>query len=132
MNEDYMKKSVKGKILAKIAKYGRNWIFSAQDFMPEFQRYEIYASLKALSDSGIIRKICRGVYAYPSYSELLAQPTAPDLYAVAQTVVAKCRWGIYPSGGTALNFFGLSTQIPVKLVFISNGPSKTLENTNYN
>ena len=122
-----MKKSVKDKVLAKIAKHGRNWIFSAQDFMPEFKRYEIDASLKALSDDGIIRKICRGVYDYPSYSELLAQPTAPDLYAVAQTVAAKFRWSIYPSGDTALNFFGLSTQIPAKLVFISSGPSKTLE-----
>ena len=122
-----MKKSAKDKILAKIAKHGRGWIFSAQDFMPEFKRYEIDASLKALSDGGIIRKICRGIYDYPSYSELLHQPAAPDLYGVAQTFASKFRWSIYPSGDTALNFFGLSTQIPAKLVFISSGPSRTLD-----
>ena len=122
-----MKKSVKDRILAKIAAHGRGWIFSPQDFMPEFKRYEIDMSLKTLSDEGIIRKICRGIYDYPSYSELLNQPTAPDLYGVAKTFAAKFRWSIYPSGDTALNFFGLSTQIPAKLVFISNGPGKTLE-----
>ena len=122
-----MKKSAKDRIMAKIARHGRGWIFSAQDFMPEFKRYEIDASLKALSDGGAIRKICRGIYDYPSYSELLHQPSAPDLYGVARTFAAKFRWNIYPSGDTALNFFGLSTQIPAKLVFISNGPSRTLD-----
>ena len=122
-----MKKSVKDKILAKIAKHGRGWIFSAQDFMPEFKRYEIDMSLKTLSDKGNIRKICRGIYDYPPYSVLLNLPAAPDLYGVAKVFAAKFRWKIYPSGDTALNFFGLSTQVPAKLVFISNGPSKTLE-----
>ncbi|MBR4663601.1 MAG: hypothetical protein IKO93_06985 [Lentisphaeria bacterium] len=122
-----MKKSVKDRILAKIVAHGRGWIFSAQDFMPEFKRYEIDMSLKTLSDKGSIRKICRGIYDYPPYSTLLNQPAAPDLYGVAKTFAAKFRWNIYPSGETALNFFGLSTQIPAKLVFISNGPGKTLE-----
>ena len=126
-SKNLMKKSAKDRIQKKIAKHGRGWIFSAQDFMPEFKRYEIDASLKALSDSGVIRKICRGIYDYPPYSELLDRPTAPDLYGVARTFAAKFRWNIYPSGNTALNFFGLSTQIPVKLVFISNGPNRTLD-----
>jgi len=122
-----MKKSAKDRILAKITRHGRGWVFSAQDFMPTFKRYEIDASLKALCDAGTIRKICRGIYDYPSYSELLGQPAAPDLYEVAKTFAAKFRWSIYPSGDTALNFFGLSTQVPATLVFISNGPGKTLE-----
>ena len=122
-----MKKSVKDKILTKIVRHGRGWIFSAQDFMPEFKRYEIDTSLKTLSDEGTIRKICRGIYDYPPYSELLKQPAAPDLYEVAKVFGAKFRWSIYPSGDTALNFFGLSTQIPAKLIFRSNGPTKTLE-----
>ena len=61
------------------------------------------------------------------YSELLKQPTAPDMYGVAKAFASKFRWQIYPSGDTALNYFGLSTQIPAKLLFISNGPSRTLE-----
>lgn len=120
-------KSVKDRILAIIDRKKRGWIFSAQDFMPEFKRYEIDTTLKTLADEGTIRKICRGIYDYPAYSELLNQPTAPDLYGVAKTFAAKFRWQIYPSGDAALNYFGLSTQIPAKLVFISNGPSRTLE-----
>ena len=56
-----MKKSVKDRILAIIAKRGRGRIFSAQDFMPEFKRYEIATTLKTLADNGTIRKICRGI-----------------------------------------------------------------------
>ncbi len=122
-----MKKSVKDRILAIITRKGPGWIFSAQDFMPEFKRYEIDTTLKTLADNGAIRKICRGIYDYPAYSELLKQPTAPDMYGVAKAFASKFRWQIYPSGDTALNYFGLSTQIPAKLVFISNGPRRTLE-----
>ena len=122
-----MKKSAKDRIRTRINRHGVGWIFSAQDFMPEFKRYEIDASLKSLADAGAIRKICRGIYDNPPYSDLLKQHTAPDLYGVAQTFAAKFRWQIYPSGNTALNFFGLSTQIPTQLVFISSGPNKKLE-----
>jgi hypothetical protein len=122
-----MKKSVKDKILGIITRKGTGWIFTAQDFMPEFKRYEIDTTLKTLADNGAIRKICRGIYYYPAYSELLKQPTAPDMYSVAKAFASKFRWQIYPSGDTALNYFGLSTQIPAKLLFISNGPSRTLE-----
>ena len=122
-----MKKSVKNRILAIITKKGPGWIFSAQDFMPEFKRYEIDTTLKTLADNGTIRKICRGIFDSPAYSELLKQSAAPDLYDVAKTFATKFRWQIYPSGDTALNYFGLSTQIPAKLIFISNGPSKALE-----
>lgn len=119
-------KSIKDKIMAKISRKGPGCIFTAQDFMPEFKRYEIDASLKTLADCGRIRKICRGIYDYPAYSELLKQPSAPDLYGIANKFASKYCWNIYPSGDTALNYFGLSTQIPSKLVFISNGPSKAL------
>lgn len=119
-------KSVKDKIFARITKKGPGWIFSAQDFMPTFQRYEIDTSLKALADQGIIRKICRGIYDLPAYSSLLQQNAAPDLYGIAKKFADKYCWSIYPSGNTALNYFGLSTQIPAKLEFISNGPGKDL------
>jgi len=36
----------------------------------------------------------------------------------------KVWWSIYPSGETALNLLGLSTQVPGKYVFFSDGPSK--------
>ena len=37
-SKNLMKKSAKDRIQKKIAKHGRGWIFSAQDFMPEFKR----------------------------------------------------------------------------------------------
>ncbi len=119
-------KSVKDKIRERIERKGRGWVFTAQDFMPVFRRYEIDTSLKTLSDQGVIRKVCRGMYDYPAYSALLQQTAAPDLYSVAKKFAEKYRWTIAPSGDTALNYFGLSTQIPSRLVFASNGPSKEL------
>lgn len=125
--ESITMKSVKDKIFARITKKGPGWIFSAQDFLLVFQRYEIDTSLKTLADQGVIRKICRGIYDFPAYNTLLQKNAAPDLYKIAEKFADKYRWTIYPSGNTALNYFGLSTQIPAKLEFISNGPGKDIE-----
>ena len=40
-----MYKSVKDKILSRIYGYGRGWVFSANDFLVDFSRYEIDTTL---------------------------------------------------------------------------------------
>jgi hypothetical protein len=119
-----MYKSVKDKILSRIYGYGRGWVFSANDFLVDFSRYEIDTTLKTLTDNGIIRRICRGIYDFPQFSSILKTQAAPDMNAVAQAIARKFNWKIYPEGSTALNYFGLSTQIPAKLIYISNGPNR--------
>ena len=119
-----MYKSVKNKILSRIYGYGRGRVFSANDFLLDFSRYEIDTTLKTLTDNGTIRRICRGIYDFPQFSSILKTYAAPNMNAVAQTIARKFNWKIYPEGNTALNYFGLSTQVPAKLIYISNGPSR--------
>ncbi|MBQ4481218.1 MAG: hypothetical protein IJJ33_05280 [Victivallales bacterium] len=81
-------------------------------------------ALSSLVKEGIIRRIIPGIYERPRWNELLASPAAPDLYSVASALARKFSWRIHPSGNTALNILGLSTQIPGQLIFLSNGPSR--------
>ena len=41
---------------------------------------------------------------------------------MAQALARKFNWSIAPSGATALNLLGLSTQVPAKWSYISDGP----------
>lgn len=92
--------------------------------MAEFDQGNIHQALSTLAKSGRIRRVLRGIYDYPRYSELLQQPLSPDMGQVAQALARKFNWQIYPTGEASLNLLGLSTQVPATWVYLSNGPNK--------
>ena len=84
-------------------------------------------SLYRLKDKKLIRPLMRGIYDYPRFSEILQEELAPDMEMVARAIARKFRWNILISGNTALNYLGLSTQIPMRLIYFSDGPSRQYE-----
>ena len=114
---------VEQKILSRIYGRGRGWAFTKIDFVAEFGEANIHQALSGLTRAGTIRRICHGVYDYPRHSELLGQ-LSPDIDQVAQALARKFNWRIQPSGDTALNLLGLSTQVPGKWLYLSDGPSR--------
>lgn len=115
------------KILSRIYGRGRGWAFTKIDFVSEFGESNIHQALSSLTRAGKIRRVCHGVYDYPRYSELLGQNLSPDIDEVAQALARKFNWRIQPSGDAALNLLGLSTQIPARWVYLSDGPSRQYE-----
>lgn len=117
-------KSIKSMILERIKEHPPGWAFSAYDFIFEFDRGETDESLSYLAKEGKIRRVIRGIYDYPAYSELLQMNVAPDIDQVAKALARKFNLKIYPNGDTALNYFGLSTQVPAKDIYFTDGPSR--------
>jgi hypothetical protein len=93
----------------------------------EFGEGNIHQALSSLAKAGTIRRVCRGVYDYPRYSELLKQTLSPDIDQVAQALARKFNWRILPSGDAALNLLGLSTQVPGRWIYLSDGPGREYE-----
>lgn len=116
--------SIDKKILSRIYGHGRGWSFFAKDFSSEFGSVNIDKALSTLTKEGKIRRINRGMYDYPKYSDLLGQELSPDHDQVAQAFAQKFNWRILPSGDAALNLLGLSTQIPGKFIYLSDGPNR--------
>lgn len=114
-------------IISRIYGRGRGWVFTKTDFVAEFGEVNIHQALSSLAKAGTIRRVCRGVYDYPRYSELLKQTLSPDMDQVAQALARKFNWRILPSGDAALNLLGLSTQVPGRWVYLSDGPSREYE-----
>jgi hypothetical protein len=115
---------VEQKILSRIYGRGRGWAFTKIDFVAEFGEANIHQALSCLTRASTIRRVCHGVYDYPRYSELLSQALSPDIDQVAQALARKFNWRIQPSGDTALNLLGLSTQVPGKWLYLSDGPNR--------
>ena len=118
-------RSIQDKILSRIYGKGRGWAFSQKDFSRIGSREAIDLSLHRLLKSGKIRRVIRGLYDYPKFSSLLDRDMSPDINEVAQALARKFRWQIQPSGSVALNLMGLSTQVPGRYVYLSNGPGRS-------
>lgn len=67
----------------------------------------------------------QGVYVVPIYDKIFGE-VLPSLEEIAITLAKKEHVKIMPSGQHALNKIGLSTQVPMKLVFLTNGTKKNI------
>lgn len=123
--------TVEDKIVSRIYGRGRGWAFTANDFTSEFRRSTVDWVLYKLVTKGTIRRIARGIYDYPKYSELLKQELSPDFDQVARALARKFNWRITPTGDAALNLLGLSTQVPGRPVYLSDGPTRSYKIGNF-
>ncbi len=102
-------------------------VFVASDFADVADTTTVRQCLHRLCQGGIIRRIIRGVYEKLKYSKLLDEYVAADPDMVAGALARNYHWTIVPSGNTALNLLGLSTQVPATWSYISDGPYKIYE-----
>jgi len=113
------------KCLSRIRGKGKGWAFSARDFTDLGSRATVDSALHRLERKRLIRRVIRGIYDLPRFSELLSTELSPDLDQVAQALARKFGWRIQPSGAVALNLLGLSTQVPARAVYLSDGPNRS-------
>ena len=87
-------------------------------------RAAVDQALWRLAHAGRLMRICRGVYMRPV--ETRFGPRAPAVKKAIASLSAL--WGetIVPCGGGAANALGLTTQIPVRPVYLTSGPNRRL------
>ena len=102
----------------------RGKVFSCRDLQVQINDATLRQGLKRLVDKGFIRRTQRGYFERPVYSKFLQENLGTDMVKMAQSIARNNKWTIAPSGNTALNMLGLSTQVPAKWTFVSDGPYK--------
>ena len=88
-------------------------------------RAAVDQALSRLARSGQLMRICPGVYMRPVYTPF---GKCSPLRSKALAALSEL-WGvtIVPSGGAAANYLGLTTQNPVREVYLTSGPSRWLQ-----
>lgn len=84
-------------------------------------------ALHRLVKRGVIHRLARGIYAKPGFSRLLDTEVLPDLEKVAKAIARRDKATIIPTGSQALHVLGLSTQIPLKLVYLTDGSPRVIK-----
>jgi len=113
-------------ILAKIERLGQGKAFSAKDFLDIASRTMIDVTLASLAQSGKIRRVRRGLYDVPKVNPALGGELSPDIDEAARALARRQRWKIVPEGSWAANLLGLSTQVPSKIIYLTDGPNNTV------
>lgn len=113
--------NIKAKINSKIENLSDGAVFISNDFL-EIADYEtVRKTLNRFVNEGTIQRIVNGVYCKQRYIELIGEYQSPSINEVAIAIARKYNWTIAPSGNTALNLLGLSTQVPAQWTYISDG-----------
>src|SRR5882724_9501189 len=120
-----MTQSIEDKLVSRIYGNGRGWAFSQADFADLGSRSAIDLALHRREREGIIRRVIRGIYDYPRDSKAIRGRVSPDIDQVAHALARKFAWRIQPDGATAQNLLGLSTQVPARAVYLSDGPDRS-------
>jgi len=84
-------------------------------------RASVKQALSRLARAGTIERVERGLYAWPRFSNLLKETVPPPVDELAKAWARKHGLKIVPSGAYAANLLGLSTQVPAKYIYYTNG-----------
>jgi len=115
--------SLDKQIRERIRKKGRGWCFTPNAFLDLAGKSTIWVALSRLVQKGTIRRLARGLYNYPELHPQIGV-VAPSPDAVAKALATRDAIRFQASGAYAANLLGLSDQVPVKVVFLTDGPAR--------
>jgi hypothetical protein len=115
--------TMRDQIVARIERLGEGKAFSAKDFLDIASRTTIDVTLAELTLDGTIRRVRRGLYDMPKVNPALGGKLSPDIDEAARAIARKQKWKIVPEGAWAANLLGLSTQVPAKIIYLTDGPN---------
>ena len=118
--------SIDSRIVAAIHGRGRGSVFVPADFLEIGSREAVDVALHRLARQGTIRRLARGVYDFPKEHPVLG-PLAPSAEDIARALAGRDRTRLQPAGAYAANALGLSEQVPAKVVFLTDGPARTVK-----
>ena len=118
--------STDSKILRRIRSRKRGWVFTPDRFADLGSRQAVDLALMRHRDSGLIRQLARGLYDYPKIDPELG-PLQPSTDDIASALAGRDATRLQPSGAYAANLLGLSTQVPMRVVYLTDGRPRTVE-----
>jgi hypothetical protein len=118
-------------LLDRMGSTGRGSVFVTADFVDVADYDTVRKALKRMADEGILERVLQGLYLYPRYNAPLEKNVPANPNEIAKALARKYNWTISPSGDTALNQLGLSTQVPAAPEYLSSGPYRTYQYGKY-
>ena len=123
-----MNESVENKILEKSRKRGRGAVFFVGDFISYGSRNSVNKALERLTEKGLMLRVARGIYCYPKIEKVYGLGAVPpSLEDIAKAMAKRDGARIIPTGLFAQYQLGLTQQVPMNVVYLTDGVSRTID-----
>ncbi|MBP1616581.1 MAG: hypothetical protein H6Q14_408 [Bacteroidetes bacterium] len=120
--------SIDDKIVCYIQKCGRGKMIFVSDFVRYGESRAVNKALERLVLSEIIIRVAKGIYFYPKIDKSFGLGVLyPSLETIAEAIAKRDKAKIIPAGAYALNRLGLSEQVPMNLVFLTDGSPRNIK-----
>ncbi|MBS1737539.1 MAG: type IV toxin-antitoxin system AbiEi family antitoxin domain-containing protein [Bacteroidetes bacterium] len=96
------------------------------DFRGKGTQTAVKTALSRLSREGKLKRLAHGIYYVPKTDPLFGV-IYPAPEEVAESIAKKEKVRIKPAGAYALHRLGLTTQVPTKLVYITDGENRQIK-----
>jgi predicted transcriptional regulator of viral defense system len=111
-------------IRTRITQKGEGRLYVVSDFADLNNDALATRVLSRLEKETLLIRLSQGLYLYPSRNRYGVHK--PSIDSIAKAIAEKDRARIIPSGLMALNILGLSTQVPMNVVYLTNGTPRTI------
>lgn len=118
--------STEEQILKKVKNYNRGKIFFPEDFAKFGSSEAVRQALVRLEDDGELVRIAHGIYLYPKTDPQLGV-LKPSIEKIAEAIAKRDKAKIIPAGALAMNKLGLSTQVPLNAVYLTDGSPRSIQ-----
>lgn len=119
-----MRQGVTKRLLNRIGEQGRGYVFTPAEFLHLGSRASVDQGLSRLAKSGQVTRLARGVYVYPERNALVGE-VPPSPAAVAEALARAQGAETQVSEAAAANALGLTTQVPGRIVYLTNGTPRS-------
>jgi len=125
-----MTETIEYKIIKKIKKARRGTLFSGDVFTSIGSPETIRRTLSRLVESGELDRVAPGIFVRPQIDSIIGKIT-PTIEDITKAIAKRDKARIVPTGVYALNRLGLSTQVPMKIVYLTDGSARKIKVGNY-
>ena len=119
--------SYHSQILKRLQSFDRGSILFPSDFKDLASITTINKTLSRLATQGILRRLGQGVYQYHPKIDKELGLINPSLEEIADAISKRDMVKIIPTGIYALQKLGLSTQMPMQAVYLTDGAPRKIK-----
>lgn len=120
-----MTESIQGQIEKHITSQKKGKVFFPTSFHDFGSSEAVKKSLFRLERKGILIRLAQGIYLYPKKDEVMGT-VYPSTDEIAKAIAKRDKARVVPTGALALNKLGLSTQVPMKMVYLTDGAARSI------
>ena len=125
-NKPIERPQVENRIAESLKTFKRGSVIFVDDFLDKGNHESVKKALLRLKEKEVLVRLAHGIYLYPKVDKELGV-LFPSIEEIAKAIARRDKVSIVPTGVQALSKFGLSTEVPTKVVYLTDGSARTVK-----